>query len=55
VDPAVGLGVVSVGVTIVAQVAWSRGPARPAQVVGFSQLAFGLSVVAATALGVALA
>ena len=55
VDSSVGLGSIAVLVVVAAQFAWSRGPARPAKVVGLWQLVFGLSVVAATALGVALA
>ncbi len=55
VEPSVALGSIAVLVVVVAQFAWSRGPARPAKVVGLWQLVFGLSVVGATALGVALA
>jgi hypothetical protein len=53
VDSSVLLGAVAVAVVALVQFAWSRGPARPAKVVGFSQLGFGLTVVAATAIGVA--
>jgi YwiC-like protein len=53
VDPSVLLGAAAVFVIAVVQFLWSRGPARPALVVGFSQLGFGLAVVAATAIGVA--
>ncbi|HLM19814.1 MAG TPA: YwiC-like family protein [Acidimicrobiia bacterium] len=53
VDASVVLGAVAVAVVAVAQFLWSRGPARPAVVVGFSQLGFGLAVVLATAIGVA--
>ncbi len=52
VDVSVLLGAVAVVVIAVVQFLWSRGPARPAKVVGFSQLGFGLAVVAATAIGV---
>jgi hypothetical protein len=54
-DGALAAGAVAVAVVAAIQFAWSRGPARPAKVVGFSQLGFGLAVVAATALGIALA
>ena len=53
VDTSVLLGAVTVVAVAVVQFLWSRGPARPAKVVGFSQLGFGLAVVAATAIGVA--
>jgi hypothetical protein len=53
VDPVVLLGAVAVALVALAQLVWSRGPARPAKVVGFAQLGFGLAVVAATAIGVA--
>jgi hypothetical protein len=53
VDSAVLAGAVAVVVVAVVQLAWSRGPARPAVAVGFSQLGFGLAVVVATAIGVA--
>jgi hypothetical protein len=46
------LGALAVAVVAVVQFGWSRGPARPAMVVGISQLGFGLLVVAATAIGV---
>jgi hypothetical protein len=51
-DDAVLAGAIAVLVVALAQFAWSRGPARPAKVVGFSQLGFGLAVVVATAIGV---
>lgn len=51
VDGAVAVGAVAVALIAVAQFAWSRGPARPAKVVGFAQLGFGLLVVVATAIG----
>jgi hypothetical protein len=54
VDASVLCGAVAVAVVAIVQFAWSRGPARPAKVVGFAQLGFGLAVVAATAIGVAL-
>jgi hypothetical protein len=53
IDSAVLAGAVAVAVVALVQLAWSRGPARPALAVGFSQLGFGLAVVAATAIGVA--
>jgi hypothetical protein len=53
VDDAVTVGAVAVVVLAVVQLAWSRGPARPAVAVGVSQLGFGLAIVAATAIGVA--
>jgi hypothetical protein len=53
VDDAVLLGAVAVVLLVAVQFAWSRAPARPAKVVGFGQLGFGLAVVAATAIGVA--
>lgn len=53
VEVSVLAGAVAIAVVAVVQFAWSRGPARPAKVVGFSQLGFGLAVVAATAIGVA--
>jgi hypothetical protein len=52
VEPSVLAGALTVGMVALVQFAWSRGPARPAKVVGFSQLGFGLTVVAATAIGV---
>ena len=52
VDANVALGAVSVVLVAVVQFAWSRGPARPAKVVGISQLVLGLIVVATTAIGV---
>jgi hypothetical protein len=52
VDDVVFTGaLVLVGVALV-QLAWSRGPARPAIAVGLSQLGFGLAVVVGTAIGV---
>jgi hypothetical protein len=53
VDQAVLAGAVAVVVVTLVELAWSRGPARPAKVVGFAQLGFGLAVVVATAIGVA--
>jgi len=55
VDPVVALGSGCVVLVTLIQLAWSRGPARPAIVVGLGQLGLGLTVVGATALGVALA
>jgi hypothetical protein len=52
VDDAVLAGAVAVVIVALVQLGWSRGPARPALAVGLSQLAFGLSVVLATAIGV---
>ena len=52
VDFSVWSGSVCVLVIVAVQGGWSRGPARPAKVVGLWQLAFGLSLVAATAVGV---
>jgi hypothetical protein len=52
VESSVLAGAVAVAVVALVQFAWSRGPARPAKVVGFSQLGFGLAVVVATAIGV---
>jgi hypothetical protein len=52
VDPAVLAGAVAVSVIALVQLAWSRGPARPARVVGFALLGFGIAVVVATAIGV---
>jgi len=52
VDDAVLLGAIAVAAVALVQLAWSRGPARPAKAVGFAQLGFGLAVVAATAIGV---
>jgi hypothetical protein len=52
VDTAVTAGAVAVLVVAAVQFAWSRGPARPAIAIGLSQLAFGLVVVVATAIGV---
>jgi hypothetical protein len=51
VDAAVSLGAAVVALLAMVQFGWSRGPARPAKVVGFSQLGFGLAVVVATAIG----
>jgi hypothetical protein len=51
-DGAVVAGAAAVAVVAAIQFSWSRGPARPAKVVGFSQLGFGLAVVATTAVGV---
>ncbi len=53
VDAATTAGAAAVVILVLVQFAWSRGPARPAVVVGVSQLGFGLAVVAATAIGVA--
>ena len=52
VDPKVIVGTACVIAVVGAQFAWSRGPARPAKVVGLWQMAFGLLVVAGTAVGV---
>jgi hypothetical protein len=54
VDDAVLVGALAVVAVTVVQFGWSRGPARPALAVGFSQLAFGLLVVIATAIGVTI-
>jgi hypothetical protein len=54
VDSDVLLGSIAVLVVVVAQLVWSRRPARPAKVVGLRQLALGLVVVAATATGVVI-
>jgi hypothetical protein len=51
VDTAVTAGAVAVFAVALVQFAWSRGPARPAIAIGLSQLAFGLVVVVATAIG----
>jgi hypothetical protein len=55
VDASVALGACCVVLVAAVQFAWSRGAARPAVVVGVSQLLFGLAVVGATAIGVAIA
>ena len=52
VDPNVVVGAACVVAVVGAQFAWSRGPARPAKVVGIWQMVFGLVVVAGTAAGV---
>ncbi len=52
VDADVALGAASVALVAIVQFAWSRGPARPAKVVGISQLVLGLIVVVTTAIGV---
>jgi len=52
VDDAVLVGAAAVALVALVQIAWSRGPARPAKAVGFAQLGFGLAVVVATAIGV---
>jgi hypothetical protein len=54
VDPSVGSGACCVVLVAAIQLAWSRGPARPAVVVGLAQLGFGVAVVVATALGVGI-
>ena len=54
VDPSVWAGAVCVAVIVAVQLAWSRGPARHAKVVGIWQMVFGLALVAATTLGVLL-
>jgi YwiC-like protein len=54
VDARVALGTGAVVLVALAQFAWSRGPARRAKVVGLWQLAFGLTVVGATAISVAV-
>ena len=51
VDGAVAAGAIAVAVLVVVQFVWSRGPARPAVVVGVSQLLLGLAVVVVTAVG----
>ena len=48
VDPEVAVGALCVLAVIGAQFAWSRGPARPAKVIGFWQLGFGLAIVLGT-------
>jgi hypothetical protein len=52
VDATVWLGAACVLAVIAVQFAWSRGPARPAVVVGVWQSLFGLVVVAGTAVAV---
>ena len=52
IDPAVWIGAGCVFAVVAVQVAWSRGPARPAKVVGIWQMVFGLVVVAGSAAGV---
>jgi hypothetical protein len=52
IDSQAAVGAVCVLAVIGAQLAWSRGPARRAKVVGFWQLGFGLAIVAGTAIGV---
>ena len=52
VDSSVWSGAVCVLAIVAVQVAWSRGPARRAKVVGIWQMVFGLALVVATALGV---
>ena len=51
-DDAVFAGALAMVAVALVQLAWSRGPARPAIAVGLSQLGFGLAVVVATAIGV---
>jgi hypothetical protein len=55
IDSDLALGAACVLAVAVAQLVWSRQPARPAKVVGIFQLVFGLAVVAGAAVGVALA
>jgi hypothetical protein len=55
VEPDVLLGSIAVLAVVVTQLVWSRRPPRPAKVVGLRQLALGLLVVAATAIGVGIA
>ncbi len=52
VDHSVAGGSVCVLAVVVAQFAWSRGPVRPAKVVGIWQMVFGLIVVAGATIGV---
>ena len=52
VDDAVFTGALAMVAVALVQLAWSRGPARPAIAVGLSQLGLGLAVVVATAIGV---
>jgi hypothetical protein len=52
VDASVGVGALCVIAIVAVQLAWSRGPARPAKVVGIWQMVFGLVVVAGAAIGV---
>ncbi len=52
VDAGVAVGALCVLAVTVTQFGWSRGPARPAKVVGIWQMVFGLVVVAGTAIGV---
>ncbi len=54
VDADVLFGSIAVLAVVVAQLVWSRRPPRPAKVVGLRQLALGLLVVAATAIGVVI-
>jgi len=50
-DPEVAGGAVAVAAIAALQAVWVRRPPVPAKVLGFRQLALGLAVVAATAVG----
>jgi hypothetical protein len=52
IDDSVFTGALALVAVALVQLAWSRGPARPAIAIGLSQLGFGLAVVVATAIGV---
>jgi hypothetical protein len=55
VDGDAALGAACVVAVAITQFAWSRGPARPAKLVGVWQMVFGIVVVAGTAIGFAIA
>lgn len=55
VDTRVIAGAVAIAVVAATQIVWSRRPVPPIKVVGFQQMALGLALVAATAIGVHLA
>lgn len=54
-DSAATVGAVAVAAVVGVQHAWDRRPIPPAKIIGFRQMALGLAVVAATAMGVWLA
>ena len=55
VDTRVIAGAVTIALIAAIQIVWSRRPIPPIKVVGFQQMALGLALVAATAIGVHLA
>jgi hypothetical protein len=55
VDTRVLAGAVTIALIAAVQIVWSRRPIPPIKVVGFQQMALGLALVAATAIGVHLA